>query len=246
MNKNQQMKIIPIREGNYSANKKKEFTPLDQTSAPGGIKMGIQPFLVNIDTEYILLDTGLGFITNGVPLIHECLQKENVKPEQITKILVSHLHKDHIDGIGHFKNGDFIPNFPNAKVYIQERELDFALTQEENPSYTIEVLTQLRNLKNLVLLNSDEGEITDKISYKVCGGHSPFMQVFWIREEGKTAFYGADNLPQQGYLKYHLAYKTDYDGKKALQWRQRWEEEAKENHWIILFYHEMGNPVVQF
>lgn len=59
--------------------------------------------------------------------------------------MVSHLHKDHIEGIGYFVNGSFVQNFPNAKIYIQEREIDFALEQINNPSYVFEILNQLKN-----------------------------------------------------------------------------------------------------
>lgn len=241
------MKIIPLKEGNYSVTKNKEFTELNEFSPATDLKMAINPFLVIVGEERILLDTGLGTIdTDGMPLIYRNLEKERVKPTAITKILLSHLHKDHIEGLGQMKNGKLISNFPEAEIFLQKRELAFALEQKDVPSYNPRLLEKLAELPNLVFMEDDEGMISNEISYQVTGGHSPFHQVFWIREQTQVAFYGADNLPQRGYLKLHIAYKSDYDGKKAMMLRQEWEQKANKEHWAVLLYHDMKLPILRF
>lgn len=241
------MKIIPLKEGNYSVIKNKEFTELNEFLPATDLKMAINPFLVIVGEERILLDTGLGTIdTDGMPLIYRNLEKERVKPTAITKILLSHLHKDHIEGLGQMKNGKLISNFPEAEIFLQKRELAFALEQKDVPSYNPRLLEKLAELPNLIFMEDDEGMISNEISYQVTGGHSPFHQVFWIREQKQTAFYGADNLPQRGYLKLHIAYKSDYDGKKAMMLRQEWERKANKEHWAVLLYHDMKLPILRF
>lgn len=239
------MTIIPLREGNYSVDKIKHFTPLQKPTDPAtGLKMAIQPFLINIGNNHILLDTGLPDDQNGNPGILECLRRENTAPEQITHIFLSHLHKDHLDGIGIMQEDRLTPRFPNATTYLQQREYDYALTQHDNPSYRPGMLKLLPTLPNLVWLNDDEGNINDHLSYLVTGGHSPYHQVCWIREEAQTAFYGADNLPQKAYLKPGLAYKSDYDGSKAREWRQQWIKTAKAESWVLLLYHDLTTPAI--
>ncbi|MFB9079245.1 MBL fold metallo-hydrolase [Flavobacterium procerum] len=240
------MKIIALQEGNYIANSQKEFQLLTDETIDSGLKMAIQPFVVITDNDVVLLDFGLGFVNNGVPFIYEILRKSNIEPEQITKILVSHLHKDHIEGIGYFEENHFVQNFPNAKIYIQKREIDFALQQLQNPSYVPELLNQLEKLPNVELLNQDSGNITDEIFFEVSAGHTQFHQVFWIKADNEIVFYGADDLPQKAYLKIPVAYKTDFDGKRAMASRKKWEQEAKEQNWSVLFYHDMKTPVVEF
>ncbi|MCV2487684.1 MBL fold metallo-hydrolase [Flavobacterium sp. SH_e] len=240
------MKIIALQEGNYIANSKKEFQLLTEETTESGLKMAIQPFVVITDNDIILLDFGLGFVNNGVPFIYEMLRKNNIEPQQITKVLVSHLHKDHIEGIGYFKNDQFVQNFPNATIYIQKREIDFALEQLQNPSYVPEILNQLEKLPNVELLNEDSGNITDEIFFEVSAGHTKFHQVFWIKADNEIVFYGADDLPQKIYLKMHVAYKTDFDGKRAMESRKKWEQEAKEQNWKVLLYHDMKTPVLEF
>ena len=239
------MSVIALTLGNYTVNKSKKFSLIDSSVAEPGAKVAIQPFLVTTEKDLILLDAGINLNQGEVPPICQHLKDENIEPDQVTKVLVSHLHKDHIDGLGYFLDGKFIGSFPNATIYLQRRELEFALTQTGNPSYRIEMLQQLAELLNVVLLDDDQGNIADEITYHVSGGHTPFHQIFWVKEKGETIFYGADNLPQQNYLKYPLAFKNDFDGRKALEERTKWEEEGKQQKWKVLLYHDLENPILQ-
>lgn len=239
------MKIIPLQEGNYVVNSEKEFKLISEFPLDSGLKMAIQPFLVITQNDYILIDLGLGFHKNGKPFIHHLLETHNIAPEQITKVLISHFHKDHIEGIGYFEGDTFIQNFPDATLYMQKRELDFALEQQ-HPSYDLKILNEIKTFSNVKMLEYDKGKITNEIFYKVSAGHSPFHQVFWIKENNEITFYGADDLPQEIYLKMHVAYKTDFDGKRAMESRKKWEQEAKEGHWKVLLYHDMKKPVLEF
>ncbi|SMO45804.1 Glyoxylase, beta-lactamase superfamily II [Chryseobacterium rhizoplanae] len=242
------MKIIPLKEGNFSASKTKDFTLLTEENFDkvGGIKMSVQPFLIITENDHILLDAGIGWKNeSGTTVISEILKRENIHPDQITKLLLSHLHKDHIEGAVTVTDNDFEATFPNAQIYIQKRELDFAMENKGNPSFDFTALEQLIQLPNIIWMDEDQGQLTDEISYEVVGGHTPFMQVFWIRENGETAFYGADDLPQASYLKYHVAYKSDFDGRKAMELRLKWEKEAKENRWKVLLYHDLERAVIE-
>ncbi|MEF9478302.1 MBL fold metallo-hydrolase [Chryseobacterium sp. RRHN12] len=243
------MKIIPLKEGNFSASKTKDFTLLtdENFEQVGGIKMSVQPFLIITENDYILLDAGIGWKNkSGTTVISEILERENIHPGQITKLLFSHLHKDHIEGAVTLTDNGFEATFPNAQMYIQKRELDFAMENKGNPSFNFDMLEKLIQLPDIIWMNQDKGQITDEISYEVAGGHTPFMQVFWIRENEETVFYGADDLPQASYLKYHLAYKSDFDGRKAMELRLKWEKEAQENHWKVLLYHDLDKTVIEF
>lgn len=51
--------------------------------------------------------------------------------------------------------------------------------------------------------------------------------------------------PTTAYLKYPIAFKRDFDGKKAMEERIHWENLAKEEHWKILLYHDMQQAFLQ-
>ena len=242
------MKIIPLKEGNFSTNKTKDFTLLTEENSVSikGIKMSVTPFLIITENDIILLDAGIGWKDHdGKTVISKLLEKENVKPEQVTKILLSHLHKDHIENtIKRTENG-FKATFPLAEIYIQKRELDFAMNNRGNHSFDFDTLEKLIILDQVVWMDKDSGYITNEIYFEVVGGHTPFMQIFTIQENDDIVFYGADDLPQESYLKYKLAYKSDFDGKKAMQLRFKWKKEAIENHWKVLLYHDLDTSILQ-
>ncbi len=243
------MKIIPLKEGNFSTNRTKDFTLLtDENAATAkGIKMSVTPFLIITEHDVILLDAGIGWKNEaGQTVISEILKSEHINAEDVTKILLSHLHKDHIETTVTRTENGFKATFPNAKIFIQKRELDYAMNNRESHSFDFDTLEKLVSLDHIVWMDEDSGFITDEIYFEVAGGHTPFMQVFLIREGDETVFYGADDLPQASYLQYHLAYKSDFDGKKAMELRQKWQKEAIENHWKILLYHDLDKAVLQF
>ena len=88
----------------------------------------LQNYLIDTGDEVILVDTG---IPSGTPEEHpdenslmytgkdicsymEAFEALGYKPEQVTKILLTHKHADH--------SGE-LKSFPNAKIYVNEDEL---------------------------------------------------------------------------------------------------------------------------
>ncbi len=63
--------------------------------------------------------------------------------------------------------------------------------------------------------------IDDYIHYEITGAHSPHHQVFWIKENEETIFFGGDDAPQLQQMKHRFVAKYDFDGKKAMELRQR-------------------------
>lgn len=236
------MEIFPLEEGIYSVDKEKNLTlltELNNQTVSKFIRMAVRPFLIKLKNDIVLLDCGLSTDNQDDFMIISLLKQHNIKPDQITKILLSHLHKDHIEGLGYFQKGLFVQHFPNAAIYVNKEELEYSLSQKGNPSYNYDLLLQISSMPNLKTMTALRGNITSEIAFEVVGGHSPFHQAFWIIEEDQTIFYGGDNLPQAHYLDFHIAYKTDYDGRKAMELRQQWEQQAKDTHWTILLYHDL-------
>ncbi|SJZ80600.1 MBL fold metallo-hydrolase [Sediminibacterium ginsengisoli] len=246
------MKIIPLSEGAFTIDKTKVFVPFDTekeelNSRPtGSLLVEIQPFVIVTDTDIILLDTGLGYNdADGKPQLHNNLLKAGINPSQVTRVLMSHLHKDHSGGItvkDEFSQNRFI-GFPYATYYVQKREFEYAL-QEGNPaSYHPEDFSILADFSRVVWLTEDEGEIDGFIRYQLTGAHSKFHQVFTIMDGDKKIFFGGDDAPQLQQMKSRFVAKYDYDGKKCMELRQQWWEEGQRDNWTFLFYHDIKSPV---
>src|SRR5689334_9446261 len=99
------MKILPLSEGSFTIDKTKIFVPFNvetddlQQRAIGSLLVEVQPFCIVTETDTILIDTGLGFSVGGKPQIYSNLENHGIRPEAVTKVLMSHLHKDHAGGI---------------------------------------------------------------------------------------------------------------------------------------------------
>jgi glyoxylase-like metal-dependent hydrolase (beta-lactamase superfamily II) len=245
------MKIIPLSEGTFTIDKTKLFVPFDkqnhdlQKRTAGSLLVEVQPFVVITSKDILLLDTGLGFKKNGTLQLHQNLMDAGINPSEVTKVLLSHLHKDHAGAVGIEREdlGSRL-SFPNAKYYLQRKELAFAF-EKGFPSFITEELLCLQNAEQVVLLEGD-GVIDDYIQYEVTGAHSPHHQVFWIKEDDETLFFCGDDAPQLQQMKHRFVAKYDYDGKKAMELRRMWWETGRKEKWTFLFYHDVKNPVWHF
>jgi glyoxylase-like metal-dependent hydrolase (beta-lactamase superfamily II) len=241
------MKIIPLSEGTFTIDKTKLFFPFDedvhdlQERPVGSLLVEIQPFAVITSKDILLLDTGLGFEKDGQMQVHKNLIEAGIDPASITKVLLTHLHKDHAGGVSTGADHEQL-SFPNATFYLQERELNFAF-EKGFPSFITEELEVLKNSDKINLLKDDEGLIDEYIHYKITGAHSPYHQVFWIKENNKTTFFGGDDAPQLQQMKHRFVAKYDYDGKKAMELRRIWWEQGQEEKWTFLFYHDIKAPI---
>lgn len=247
------MKIIPLSEGAFTIDKSKQFIPFDkdrddmQQRAAGSLLVEIQPFCIVTAKDIILIDTGLGFSdSRGVLQIHQNLLDNGINPLEITKVLLSHLHKDHCGGIGKADKLLQQPvfNFPNALYYVNKDELD-AARQMENSSQTPGIFERMAN-SDQVIETHEKGVIDDYIAYEVVGGHSPNHQVFWIEGAGQKIFFGGDVAPQLQQMKSRFVARYDFDGKKCMELRQQWWQLGQQENWTFLFYHDIKTPVVSF
>jgi glyoxylase-like metal-dependent hydrolase (beta-lactamase superfamily II) len=245
------MTIIPLSEGAFTVDKTKEFIPFDQTTddlqarSTGSLLVEIQPFLIVTEKDVLLMDTGLGIEHEGEMQIHQLIRKAGVDPNSVTKVLLSHLHKDHVSGAGRTQaDGNHIASFPQAIYYVQQRELEYA-TEKGFPGYEPETFSFLENFSGLVKLEGS-GLIDGYIRYELTGGHSPFHQVFHIEAENEYVFFGADVAPQLNQMKNRFVAKYDYDGRKCMELRKKWWAQGETEGWTFLFYHDIKNPVWKF
>ncbi len=240
------MEILPLSEGKFTIDQTKVFVPFNSDTdvmkdrSPGSLLVEIQPFLVITSTDKIILDTGLGFKNEqGQMQIHQNLSAHGIRPEDITIVLLSHLHKDHAGGIADKAQQKL--SFPNAVYYVAEKELEYAI-EKGTPSYHIEDFEILKANNKVKLLTGDKGTFGD-ISYVVSGGHCPFHTVYWIKDGNEIVFFGGDVAPQLQQLKTRFSAKYDFDGKKSMELRSEWWQESETQHWKFLFYHDIKTPL---
>ncbi|MEO9021685.1 MAG: MBL fold metallo-hydrolase [Ginsengibacter sp.] len=240
------MKIIPLNEGAFTIDQTKNFIPFNidkddlQQRNKGSILVEIQPFLIITSKDILLLDTGLGFADeNGQLQIHRNLAAHGINASDVTKVLLSHLHKDHTGGIA--QPNKRVVSFENATYFVNKDEYDYALKKESLSYHTNDFLL-LEKYKNTAFIKG-KGFIEDYIHYEVTGAHCPFHQVFKIIEDEEIVFFGGDVAPQLFQMKSRFKAKYDYDGNAAMELRQRWWQQGEKEKWTFLFYHDMKYPL---
>ncbi len=243
-------KIFPLSEGVFTVGHDKQFHPFNVDNdeltdrARGSLLVEIQPFLVVTEKDVIILDTGLGYKNdNGELQIHANLKKQGYTPEDVTKVLLTHLHKDHSGGVVYKdKDGLVKTSFPNADYYIYRAEAEFALEQGM-PSFHPEDIDPLLTSVQVKWIEEPEGDIDSYIKYYHSGGHSPQHIVFLIDDGEDKVFFGGDEAPQRKQMVIKYVAKYDYDGKKALALREKYAEQGRAEGWRFLFYHDVDNAV---
>lgn len=241
--------IFPLSEGVFTIGHDKVFHPFDLETHDlnerprGSLLVEIQPFLLKIDQEYILLDTGLGFtLPDGTLQIHHNLKQLGVDPRQVSRVILSHLHKDHAGGISYINSlGIRELSFPNSTYYIGKQEFKFGL-EKGGPSYITEDFDLLANSDRVDWLD-EHGRIAGLIDYETVGGHCPYHMTFLIKGEYQTIFFGGDVAPQYKQMKTRYVAKYDFDGQRTMELRQVYAERGKEEDWIFLFYHDVQHAV---
>lgn len=243
--------VFPLSEGEFTIGHDKEFVPFNQerdilTDRPtGSLLVEIQPFLVVTDRDVIILDTGLGYHVDGELQIHTNLRAHGYEPEDVTKVLMSHLHKDHAGGVVYRDKDGLVKNtFPKAAYYVYRPEAAFAL-EKDSPSFQADQIEPLLTSPQVNWLEDEQGVIDGYIKYFHSGGHSPQHIVFLIEDGADKIFFGGDEAPQLKQMKMKYVAKYDYDGKKAMQLREQYAEQGRAENWQFLFYHDVATPVAK-
>lgn len=215
-------------------------------------RIGINPILVLSEEHNILLDCGLGWGLDAgsgykdVSNVITNLDIFDISPEEITHVVLSHLHYDHAAGSSFTdKESRTCPTFPNATYFVQKKEWEYALSQQEVPKNLLGADYLLDDLYRLVaddrfeFLNVDCTEIVDGIKVLWTGGHTPGHQVARIEDQGKTAYYLGDLLPSENHLNQYSMRQMDETPLQAKKMKVQLLRTAFEEKALLLFYHSL-------
>jgi glyoxylase-like metal-dependent hydrolase (beta-lactamase superfamily II) len=93
---------------------------------PDVILLSVNALLVKDQDHLVLIDTGLGPKAHGV--LMQSLKKAGASAGDITDVLITHVHGDHVGGLA---TADGAPAFPKAKVRMSSAEWGFMQSQSD-------------------------------------------------------------------------------------------------------------------
>lgn len=243
------MKAIALHEGSYSVDVSKKFMPFDPAvhhskDRPASLFIYVQPFLIQTKNNLIVIDTGLGYKDSQDKLIiHENILKAGYNPGDVSLVLMSHLHFDHAGGMVYEKDGKMQLTFPNAEYVIQRGEWETAYSKPSK-SYKTEIFDVLQRSGSVHFVEGS-GVYNQEISFELTGGHCEYHQVFLIKEDGETVFFGGDVVPEPEQLLRKFMAKYDFDGRLSMELRQKYGRRAAEENWTCLFYHAKSKAIAK-
>jgi glyoxylase-like metal-dependent hydrolase (beta-lactamase superfamily II) len=221
----------------------------DQTGFP--VTVGINPILIKTGPYNILLDTGLGWGLDAgssyqnVSNVCTNLEIFELKPEDITHVILSHLHYDHAAGASRTTSDVTTkPTFPNATYYIHEKEWNYAISQIEDesktagPEYLPDDLYRLVANDRITFTSGQSTEILPGITTIWTGGHTPGHQVVLIKSGDHAAYYLGDLLPASSHLNSYEMEQIDTDPVQAKKRKLQLLRSAFKHDAYLLFYHD--------
>lgn len=168
----------------------------------------IQLWIVNTGNDIILIDTGVGNLKPraDIPrmnqlntLVKEWLIAAGAAPEDVTHVVMTHLHSDHVGWNTIWKDGRWTPTFPNARYHFPEDDFVFCREGKNKEPGVIDVFGD--SFFDSVMPVWDAGlaqlikpgqEIANCLSVESAVGHSPGQVAFRIHADGQQLIFCGD------------------------------------------------------
>jgi len=210
--------------------------------------------LLIVDGERkILIDCGMGnkqsekffshYHPHGNHSLLSSLREKGFQPEDITDLILTHLHFDHCGGAVYNDNETYALIFPHATIWSNENHWKWAIepNDREKASFLKENIIPLQESGQLKFIKEENGRLTPftkHIDIRFVQGHTRSMMLPQIKINGKTIVYMADLIPSAAHipLPYVMAY--DMFPMKTLEEKKDFLEEAVEKEFILFFEHD--------
>jgi glyoxylase-like metal-dependent hydrolase (beta-lactamase superfamily II) len=212
------------------------------------IRLSTRLLLISGRGRHILVDAGMGTAWSDkqrsiyaiAPFrIEEELAAVGLDAEDITDIIVTHLHFDHIGGAFLQAGEEFLPVFPHARVLVQEENFRSASRPniKERVSYNPSFVRALAE-NPLLELVSGAAELFPGIDVMLSNGHTRGQQLVRVSDGTQTLVHAGDLVPSSAHVQ--LAWITGFDiepltviGEKSCLL-----DEACANGWMLFFGHD--------
>jgi glyoxylase-like metal-dependent hydrolase (beta-lactamase superfamily II) len=162
-----------------------------------------------------------------------------VKPQDVTDVLLTHLHFDHAGGSTAIVNGKAVPAFPNARYYVQGAHWAQAMnpTPKDRASFFPDDYMPLKEA-GVLEFTDGEGEIFPGIRVLVTNGHTTAQQLPLISDGATSLLFTCDLLPTTAHIP--LPYVMAYDLRPlvTLEEKRSILERASAERWILFFQHD--------
>jgi glyoxylase-like metal-dependent hydrolase (beta-lactamase superfamily II) len=228
------------------------LTPPD---ASNRIRLQTNCLLIRGEGVTILVDTGVGdkeddafharFAVQRGPGVPGALEAVGLTPEDITHVVISHLHWDHAGGATRRdEDGKLVPAFPRARYVVQRGEWQDALAPSERTraSYMPDNFMPLQEADCLQLVDG-ETEIAPGVIVFPAPGHNRHMQCVRVKSAGDAGVFLADLVPTRHHLRPAFIMGYDLYPATTLETKRELLGSIHAGRWLLFFDHDPEVPV---
>lgn len=207
--------------------------------------------LIEDGNRLILVDNGMGnkqddkffgyYYLHGNDTLEKSLNKYGFGFDDITDVVLTHLHFDHCGGSIKY-NSDrtkLEPAFKNATYYSNKKHWDWAINpnMREKASFLKENILPIQESGQLKFIDGST-ELIPGLNFKEVNGHTEAMMLPIINYKNTTVAFMADLIPSAGHLP--IPYVMGYDMRplETLTEKQAVLNEAVEKNWVLFFEHD--------
>lgn len=209
--------------------------------------------LVEQGDRKVLIDTGLGnkqdekfrkhFDPHGEDSLIHSLAQAGVVAEEITDVLLTHLHFDHVGGaVKYDEKGKLVTTFPNATYWSNEVHYKWAMqpNPREKASFLKENIVPIKESGQLQFIDVQRDELKwmDNISLQYVYGHTEAMTTVKFKTAQGTFVYCADLLASSAHIP--MPYVMGYDLRplNTMEEKGKLLNEALADDFYLIFEHD--------
>lgn len=226
----------------------------ERTNAPDAqnrIELALRCLLIDAGDRKILVDAGAGNklsakLSGQIALdrsrfdLESELARAGVRRDQITDVILTHLHFDHAGGaIRRLEDGSCTLSFPSATYHLQRRNWRWAHqpSERDRGSYLREDFELLERTGRLHLIEGDM-ELYEGVQICVSEGHTTAMQLVRVQGDGQEVVFCGDLVPTASHLKPHHVMAYDLRPLTSLEEKKLLLAQAVEDGAILFFCHD--------
>ncbi len=214
------------------------------------IEMALRGLVIRGMNRVILVDPGIGekwdakqaemfAIDHSRFSLDTALKAHKLRREDVTDVVVSHLHFDHVGGCTRLVSGKTELNFPNATYYVHGRNAEHAHapTPKDKASFLDQNIKPLLDSGKLKTVGDDH-EFAPGIKAWITDGHTPGQLLVKITGPEGTILFCGDTIPTASHIPEAWVMAYDLHPMATMAEKRKILEKAAAGDWILAWVHD--------
>ena len=215
------------------------------------IDMALRCMLVRGYGKTVLVDCGIGekwndkqkamyAIDHSQFQMDSALARHNVKRSEVTDVIISHLHFDHVGGATRFaSDGKVELTFSNANYHVHRANLAHAHAPcEKDKASFIDLTIRPLEESGRVTLHDDAFELAPGLRTWITNGHTAGQQLVKVGTRENTVLFCGDTIPTASHVPVPYVMGYDMYPVTTIEEKKAFLPQAFEERWTLFWVHD--------